>query len=86
MAGYWAPAEWLTMEDEHYLKLERFGEDFVRVVVVMLTTSMHPNDRSRSEAYSVVQDYFSKLLPEEQVQKVAAMVAELTTLRARRPR
>lgn len=40
----------------------RFGSDFAKVVVAMLTTSLNPEDRQRAAALDVVQGYITKPL------------------------
>lgn len=53
--------------------IAEFGDDF-SVVVVMLTTSMNPDDSSRAARYSVVKDYLSKPLKTEQLIKISRLI------------
>ncbi|MEO0751306.1 MAG: response regulator [Pseudomonadota bacterium] len=52
----------------------KFGPDFVKTVVVMLTTSLNPNDRTRAESYEVVRYFINKPLTQEHVAQVAELV------------
>lgn len=51
------------------------GEDFVDVVVVMLTTSLNPADRDRAESFDVVKYFINKPLTIEDVQRIAQSIA-----------
>lgn len=53
---------------------EKFGPDFVKTVVVMLTTSLNPNDRTRAESYEVVRDFISKPLTQDVLEHVVDLV------------
>ncbi|MEM7598900.1 MAG: response regulator [Pseudomonadota bacterium] len=53
---------------------EKLGADFVKTVVVMLTTSLNPDDRTRAESYDVVRDFINKPLTIEHVERVAKLV------------
>lgn len=54
----------------------QIGPQFAKSCVVMLTTSLNPNDRARAEQFDVVRDFISKPLTVPQLQKVAAMLAD----------
>lgn len=53
---------------------EKLGADFVKTVVVMLTTSLNPNDRTRAENFDVVRDFINKPLTLAHVERIAEMV------------
>lgn len=50
------------------------GDTFAHVVIVMLTTSLDPEDRKRAAEYSVVSDFINKPLTVDDVRKAAEMV------------
>ena len=52
--------------------IEEFGDEFAQCVVIMLTTSLDPEDRERAGQYPMVRDYLSKPLTVENVQRTAA--------------
>ena len=47
------------------------SEEFAHVVVVMLTTSLNPDDRERAESFDVVKEFINKPLTVEHVEKVS---------------
>ena len=51
--------------------LDRLGEGFATMVVVMLTTSLAEDDKERARSFAVVKDYLSKPLTEEELRKIA---------------
>ena len=53
------------------------GAEFVKVCVVMLTTSIAPDDRARAASYQVVRDFVSKPIGKEDVLHVANLLAEV---------
>ncbi len=53
---------------------ERFGPQFAKVVVIMLTTSLNPGDRQRAEAFEVVREFLNKPLTVEDVIEVGRLV------------
>lgn len=55
---------------------QRFGHDFVRAAVIMLTTSMSDSDRKRAEAYDVVRDYIQKPLVMSHLEEIDAMLRQ----------
>ncbi len=55
---------------------ETFGDDFAKVVVVMLTTSLSPRDRERARQFKVVREFLNKPLEVTHVERVAALVAD----------
>ncbi len=50
---------------------EEFGDGFTSRVVIMLTTSLNPEDRKRAEAFKVVRDFLNKPLTVEEAKDVA---------------
>ena len=54
-----------------------FGESFADAVVIMLTTSLAPNDVDRSKRYAAVKDYISKPLTVEDVHHAADVVRQM---------
>lgn len=50
------------------------GHGFAQMVVIMLTTSLNPEDRARADACSMVKDYLSKPLCAEHLEKIARML------------
>lgn len=53
-----------------------FGESFSSRVVIMLTSSLNPDDRARAESYCAVQEFLSKPLTIYDVQTIAARTVE----------
>ncbi|WP_259952545.1 response regulator [Sulfitobacter mediterraneus] len=53
------------------------GPAFVKVCVVMLTTSIAPEDRARAASYDAVRDFISKPLGKDDVVHVANLLAEV---------
>jgi len=53
------------------------GPAFVKVCVVMLTTSIAPDDRARAASYDAVRDFISKPLSKDDVVHVAKLLAEV---------
>lgn len=53
------------------------GEEFARIVVVMLTTSLERSDRDRAASYSVVRRFINKPLTREHLVEVAEILREL---------
>lgn len=51
-----------------------FGDCFAGCVVIMLTTSLDPEDRERAGRYPIVKDYLSKPLTIENVQRAASFL------------
>ena len=58
---------------------EEFGDGMAKMVVVMLTTSLAPQDVERSKRFQVVKHYFGKPLTEEHLHRIA------NTLRTNQP-
>lgn len=54
---------------------QRFGGDFAKVGVIMLTTSLAPSDRERANSYPIVKAYINKPLEKEHLNMVADMLA-----------
>ncbi len=50
------------------------GEDFAKMVIVMLTTSMNPQDYDRAMAFSVVRKFIYKPLTQDDVRDVAGLI------------
>lgn len=55
--------------------LKTLGEGFAKVIVIMLTTSLNPEDRERAAQYPIVKDYLSKPLTQDCLRKVAELLA-----------
>lgn len=55
------------------------GQNFARLVVVMLTTSLDPEDAARARRFPVVQDYFNKPLCQDYLERIAG---HLTSVRS----
>lgn len=51
----------------------RFGPDF-GAVVVMLTTSLDPADRTRAESYAAVREFINKPLTEANLRQIRALL------------
>jgi CheY-like chemotaxis protein len=51
-----------------------FGGQFTKIVVIMLTTSLNPDDVQRAKDYNVVKEYINKPLTAEHIQRVVAIV------------
>ncbi len=51
--------------------IAEFGEKFSDCVIIMLTTSLDPQDRERAARYPMVRDYLSKPLTIDNVQSAA---------------
>ncbi|MFK7859559.1 MAG: response regulator [Granulosicoccus sp.] len=54
----------------------RLGRDVAKVVIVMLTTSLDPDDENRARRFEAVKDFISKPLSYDDVRKVADLVSE----------
>ncbi|MEO0913123.1 MAG: response regulator [Pseudomonadota bacterium] len=54
----------------------RFGNDFAKLVVVMLTTSLDPRDAERARSFPVVRDFLNKPLTAEHLDQIARYLAE----------
>ena len=57
--------------------IDEFGDAFARVVIVMLTTSLHPADRVRAEEFSVVRDFINKPLTVDHVRHAAELLRSI---------
>ena len=55
---------------------KEFGNDFARTVVIMLTTSLDPEDEARARHFSVVKEYFNKPLLREHISRVCELLGE----------
>ena len=51
-------------------------ESFAKIVVVMLTTSMNPDDEERARQFPVVKEYIHKPLQKEHLERVVELLAE----------
>ena len=56
----------------------QLGEDFCPIVI-MLTTSIDPRDKSRAEALAVVKDFLNKPLTEQILRELAALTKDKTS-------
>ena len=54
------------------------NQDFAKAVVVMLTTSLDPQDYQRAQSFDVIKYYVIKPLTVEHIGHVVALVARLT--------
>ena len=54
---------------------DQLGPEFVKVVVVMLTTSLDQEDRRTAQRFPVVRDFFSKPLSRDHIHRLAELVA-----------
>ena len=52
------------------------GESFAKIVVVMLTTSMNPDDEDRARQFPVVKEYIHKPLQKEHLERGVELLAE----------
>ena len=50
------------------------GDEFTKIVVIMLTTSLDPTDQERAASYSVVKDYLDKPLLQRHLEHIAEML------------
>lgn len=55
---------------------EAFGDDFA-IVIVMLTSSMNPEDAERARSYPVVRDYLGKPLTKEHLERIVDLMRSL---------
>ncbi|MEM7506588.1 MAG: response regulator [Pseudomonadota bacterium] len=53
---------------------ERLGADFVKLVVVMLTTSLDPEDRRRASRHAVVREFFNKPLSRGHLERMIELL------------
>jgi len=51
--------------------VQEFGDRLARAVVVMLTTSLDPEDVERSKRFTIVKHYFGKPLTDEHLHRIA---------------
>jgi CheY-like chemotaxis protein len=54
---------------------EQLGTEFVKTVVVMLTTSLNPDDRKRAESFDVVKQFLNKPLTVEHIEHAAKLIS-----------
>ena len=52
------------------------GDQFARMVVIMLTTSLDPLDQERAGQFAVVKDYCNKPLLTQHLERIAALLSE----------
>ena len=50
------------------------GDSFAKIVVVMLTTSMNPDDEERARKFPVVKEYIHKPLQKEHLDRVVQLL------------
>ena len=55
---------------------EKLGDSFAKIVVVMLTTSMNPDDQARAHQFPVVKEYIHKPLQKQHLERVAELLVE----------
>lgn len=56
---------------------EELGEQFAKTVVIMVTTSLIPEDRECANSYSVVKDFINKPLSVDDVREVCRLLSEM---------
>ena len=56
---------------------DELGEAFADIVVIMVTTSMIPEDREAARGYSVVKDFINKPLSVDDVKEVCRLLSEM---------
>ncbi len=56
--------------------IAEFGKEFTDCVIIMLTTSLDPQDRERAGQYPMVRDYLSKPLTIDNVQSAARLLVK----------
>ncbi len=54
----------------------RFGNDFAKLVVVMLTTSLDPRDAERARGFPVVRDFLNKPLTTGHLDQIVGYLAD----------
>lgn len=54
----------------------RFGPRFAGMIVVMLTTSLNPEDKRRASSFDAVKAFYNKPLTVEHVANVAELIAK----------
>lgn len=54
--------------------IEQLGNDFAKIIVIMLTTSLDPADEERAKQYFVVKDFMSKPLQCEHVKQICSFL------------
>ncbi len=52
------------------------GPKFAKVCIVMLTTSLDPNDRERAASFEIVRDFLNKPLTLDDLRRLATLIAE----------
>lgn len=64
------------MDGFEFLKsaTERFGKDFAKTVVVLLTTSLDAKDQERAKQFEVVKAYINKPLVPEHIEKILNLI------------
>ncbi len=53
-----------------------FGDNFAKVAVVMLTTSLLEHDKHRASQYAIVKDYLNKPLEQKHLEKIDQMLRD----------
>lgn len=58
--------------------LEAYSKQFKNehIIIVMLTSSTHTNDKEKALAYSCVKDYFVKPITTDDLKKLSSMIEE----------
>ncbi|MFK8078973.1 MAG: response regulator [Granulosicoccus sp.] len=59
--------------------IKELGPRFVEIVVIMLTTSLDPEDKERASKYEIVKGFKSKPLTVETIQQVSSLVNNKNT-------
>ena len=53
---------------------QEFGDDFAKIAVIMLTTSILEEDKRRASQYAIVKGYINKPLEQEHLEKIDRML------------
>lgn len=56
---------------------ERLGDDFAKIIVIMLTTSLDPADAALAKKHYVVKKYINKPLLREHVNQICGMLEKI---------
>lgn len=53
---------------------KEFGDNFAKIVVIMVTSSLDPRDLEKSKKFVVIRDYIKKPISVDAVQKIAELI------------
>ncbi len=54
---------------------QEFGDNFAKIAVIMLTTSILEKDKRRASQYAIIKDYINKPLEQEHLEKIDRMLS-----------